>query len=367
LLPSFHPTESALPGWSVAPPLLNPELDSRSVFQAQPPASEGGFVTLAAATAVRSSSGGEPFSLVRYVTSTTDEWSAAPDAYVRHDDRVDVLQDPLVGSLPTADGGELKTARDIRRDEPLAQLDDSFDRTRLSVLEEATEGGLVDIDELLETTAITSGRPASSKPGSADKPAWDSARRNLLPSGTQDSAYRRRTGQRVDPATGERSHGQSGERGGSHDAPKLAGRARTVDEGGMIALVATANPRDDWSSANPSAPLAAGPRELVLPPGSGGIRMDAGIGLFQAFELATTPVQVGAPHSAASESAGATKAAASSATGGKSSSERSASTYGELTPNRAATIPAVLIVSCLLNASSRPTNPAERRSSPVGC
>ena len=60
----------------------------------------------------------------------------------------------------------------------------------------------------------------------------------------------------------------------------------------MIALVATANPRDDGSSANPSAPWAAGPRELVLPPGSGGIRMDAGVGLFQAFELATTPVQV---------------------------------------------------------------------------
>ena len=48
----------------------------------------------------------------------------------------------------------MKTARDIWRDEPLAQLDDSFDRTRLSVLEEATEGGLVDIDELLETSAV---------------------------------------------------------------------------------------------------------------------------------------------------------------------------------------------------------------------
>jgi hypothetical protein len=89
--------------------------------------------------------------------------------------------------------------------------------------------------------------------------------------------------------------------------------------------------------------------------------MDAGVGLFQAFELATTPVQVGAPHSAASASPGATKAAASSATGGKSSSERSASTYGELTPNRAAAIPAVLIVSCLLNASDRPINPAQRK------
>jgi hypothetical protein len=79
--------------------------------------------------------------------------------------------------------------------------------------------------------------------------------------------------------------------------------------------------------------------------------MDAGVGLFQAFELATTPVHVGAAASSAKASAGTTEAAASNPTGGKSSSEQSASVFGEVAPSRAAAIPAVLMVSYLLNVS----------------
>ena len=91
----------------------------------------------------------------RYVTSASDEWIGELDSSVRHGVHVDVLQDTPIRSLTTTDGGDLKIAPEAWRDEARSPLADSLGRTRLSVLEEATEGGLVDIDELLETSAVS--------------------------------------------------------------------------------------------------------------------------------------------------------------------------------------------------------------------
>jgi hypothetical protein len=344
------PTESALPTWSVAPPLLNPLLDSRSNFRAPQSATEGGFATLPAASDLRSSSGGEPVSPAIYVTSVSEEWLGALDRCVRYDKRADAIQGASVRPRSTTDDDDTTTSRYIWRDDELAPLADSLGRTRLSVLEEATEGGLVDIDELLETSAGSSARPASNKLSTAEKPA--PAGRNPLQSGSSGADNRGRSVERVASAPDDRALELAGQRDRLPDVARRVDRVRIVEEGGMIALIAADDPRARWSAVDPAEGfLPAGSRQRLLPSGAGGIQMDAEVGLFQAFELATTPIQIGTAQTSANASQDATEATASDLTGIKSSSEPSASAVGELTPHRAATIPAALIISYLLSES----------------
>lgn len=292
---SFDQTKSALPAWSAAPPLLNPAPGSLSVFPARQPVSEVGFFTRPAVADAHALRGGEHFSLARPLTSTSDEGFGAGDSSGRYDDHVVGGQGTPVCSRSTTDGNHSTAARDIWWDDALVPLADAFGRTRLSLLEEATEGGLVDIDELLDDSGVSSGRPAASKGSSTEIRVWDPGLRNLVPSGSLDSACRRRSGERAAPTPGERVLERVDERDGWHDTAQRAGRARIAAEGGMIALVAAEDPRAAWTQADVlTPPAAAGTREVVLPPGTGGIRMDAGVGLFQAFELGTRSIEIGA-------------------------------------------------------------------------
>lgn len=135
---------------------------------------------------------------------------------------------------------------------------------------------------------------------------------------------------------------------------------RAAEEGGTIELVVAAYSSARWSQADVSEADDSAPGgDAIRDAGSGSIRMDTGVGLFQAFELAAGPAEARMTPPATSgpeEEAAALAAPAGSATAEVGvTAERAAVNDAplELPANRALVVPSVLIVASLLNRAAR--------------
>jgi len=138
------------------------------------------------------------------------------------------------------------------------------------------------------------------------------------------------------------------------------------EEGGMIELAAAA-----YASAHPShtSPAADATRPR-LSPSTGVIQMDVGVGLFQAFELATAPVEQAAQAEATSADGDSpdpqTNSAACAASDAEPAAEQSAGTDEptDQSVQRAVAAPAVLAAALLLRGAARKRDDEEASADP---
>ncbi len=204
-------------------------------------------------------------------------------AFTSPDQRTDSVLDrtsgvsetsPLVRSAPN--GG-------------LAAVFGAHDRFMSSVFGGGTDGDLIDFDWASNSH---SGLPGQSEYNPAPRPSW---RSDEL--GSVDPIWKS-IGNESEPGTRTRvvqdESPQAGNQAAGHEATGRveASRALAIDseEGGMIELVA-ANLSETDSDRLSVAALEIAAQETT---GDGDkIRMDKGVALFQAFELATVPVQGG--------------------------------------------------------------------------
>jgi hypothetical protein len=218
-----------------------------------------------------------------------------------------------------------------------------------------TEGGLVDLDATDELLLFSSSLASlnshaartrtlrTTNAGPVLEPGWADAHRAgpgadelVLLSASRLRAIR---------------HRSPGEDAGD-DAQASNQRSRDAEEGGLIEL-ATA-----WFSASDAEEAVRSSGNKLSPSaiGTGGIRMDAGLGLFQAIEVATGPAaQVGPSAAAPGEALPA--GAATSSVDTEAAEDQAAAT----TPS----VSQALIVSAFLAVATQRTDAARKEG--VGC
>lgn len=221
---------------------------------------------------------------------------------------------------------------------------------RSSMLEDGTEGGLVDIDIVNETSP-----PMSTGAGYTPlfKPLWDSESRNSLGSvwrsfGDEDeSPDAPRLAGDDDQPTNEPTDGSNQ----TQNAAPYYGSTFDSEEGGMVELVATGLTDAEMAYASTLSPGTDYQRPLT---DGTKTQMDKGLGLFQAFELASVPGRLADASSltvaGTNEPSPLARTTASDSKDDAPAPEESASAVeksGELSDSRAAAMPAIVIAMML--------------------
>lgn len=215
----------------------------------------------------------------------------------------------------------------------------------LSLRQDPTDGGLIDIAAAGEKSLAGAGQPLVPRHVGRGKPSRNPG---LWSPAAQSGRDDRRTLQDDEQLARQlRSRYAELRTGG---APADAARAaRGVEEGGMIAL-ATAGEAPDAASAEPTS--SADPR---------GVQMDVGRGLFQAFELADE-LAAGRSASPTAKGAGPAPAAQADAAAEAEPSAADAARTEPATPTapRAAALTLAALASLLTDpARRRPTDESE--------
>jgi hypothetical protein len=258
-----------------------------------------------------------------------------------------------------------------RRDDAGAALLDPFGRSRLSGLDNRSEGGFVEIDEVLDALSSPSGRDSPEEDVAVSTPTWSSDRHSSQESISRDILRRFRSldASRSD-GDPDQGHRQLSEEGGPPENLVQSSRLDPdAGEGGMIELIVAASLGAGGAHGDGSTAVSVpGTAERLPEAGVGQIRMDSGVGLFQAFELATGPA-LPAKNSNAQlrpqQQTGQPPARTASDTdGGHSATPQSASVSGAQPLHHAAVCPVILVISYLLTAAGNHSRKERRESFP---
>ena len=267
--------------------------------------------------------------------------------------RVPASHDQRAGSAPAGTSGimEIIPSTETALKGSFATIFDTLDRFVPSAFGNKTEGGFVDLDGAPGTYSRLSGELEHNP---ALKPPWSSDKLESV-----DSIWRA-IGDGSEPGTEARVTQDENRQAGRHSVGRNATEgtatrwalATNSEEGGMIELVAV-----DFAKTNSDRFSVASP-ELATKESSDDadeIRMDKGVALFQAFELATVPTQSGRETSDTpkepKEVGAPVEAAVLTSTNDVPSPKQSASAEresGEL-DRRAAAMPSIISVAAVLS------------------
>jgi len=240
-----------------------------------------------------------------------------------------------------------------------------FSRVRLPTLGDEAEGGLINIDTANETSSLSSNRTTSDKDftveASRDTDEWRSLDSiwSSLGRGSElaeDGTFADELNER-----NPEEDGQLDEASQADEARRNSSWAAYSEEGGMIELVA-AGSSQGHTSWHPARPEEVKPTPSTE---AGDIPMDAGVGMFQAFELATAPSQpFGESDTTSSDDDPQTETTASTADESPPVEQSAAVAEGsaDQSGQRAAAVPAVIVVTYLVDCWRRKTEPAADRS-----
>ena len=242
-------------------------------------------------------------------------------------------------------------------------------RVRLSVPDGEAEGGLINIDTASETSTLSSGQTASDRNTTVEASRQTGEWRSL------DSIWSSlgRGNELADDSTFADELDEQDTEGDGHldESDEVRGVRRSSrwaaysEEGGMIELVASAYPTAGSSQAHTSWQPSRSEGKPTPSAEAGDIPMDAGVGLFQAFELATAPTQpVDESGSVSNDTEPPTETTASAAADEDPPVEQSAAVVegsAEQSTQRAAAVPAVIIVTYLVDRWRRKSEPVADR------
>lgn len=232
------------------------------------------------------------------------------------------------------------------------------------------EGGVIELGDLASAMRRSLLPPALRRDSTAAETSEEaeddelSARRQLHASPREEDFDESRLQDLLDPQLDEDRYDQGRSAAGRTDAPGACTGAGGHEEGGTIELAVAAYSTAAWAPAE--VPLAddRGLRtDSTRGGGVDGIPMDAGLGLFQAFELAVGPGErigqpVAVPLDQLAPGGAPATAAAAAQVGAESARAAVGSGPLEVPANRALAVPFVLVVLARLDSPARKRVPA---------
>lgn len=235
-------------------------------------------------------------------------------------------------------------------------------RVRLPALDDEPEGGLINIATTNEKSTLSTNRPTSDNNSaietSRDADDWRSLDSIWSSLGRGNELVEKSTSaSELDEQAPEEDE-QDGETAEAERAERNSCWAAYSEEGGMIELVAASSSQGHDSWRSPPSEQA----QPALSPEAGDIPMDVGVGLFQAFELATAPREpVDDSDAVSSDNDLPTESTASTATDEHPPVEQSAAVSkdgsADQSDQRAAAVPAVIVVTYLIDRWRRKKEP----------